>query len=145
MAARAVPAQSVVTRHVEPCGHVELLSRLQAYGKDFYRQRRAGPPVQFFTRFILQARDFGVEIGGKPIQVFARPTQGGTIAQDETTPQQGRSGVARGFGPPSVTRAPGSALPLPGDHFFGMTPGDTGQDFDVARVTRETKSDTPTC
>jgi len=44
MVARAVPAQAAVTRHVEPCGHVGLLSRLQANAKDFYRQRRAGPP-----------------------------------------------------------------------------------------------------
>jgi hypothetical protein len=55
-----------------------------------------GQAVQFFTRFILQARDFGVEIGGKPIQVFARPTQGGAIPQDKTTPQQGRSRIAHG-------------------------------------------------
>src|SRR5215472_9988242 len=50
MAARAVPAQSVVTRHVEPCGHVELLSRLRANAKDFYRRRRAGPPEHQLRR-----------------------------------------------------------------------------------------------
>src|SRR5262249_41450279 len=50
MAARAAPAQSVVTRHVEPCGHAGLLSRRQANARDFYRRRRAGPPEHQLRR-----------------------------------------------------------------------------------------------
>src|SRR5262249_47710307 len=50
MAVRAAPAQAVVTRRVESCGHVGLLARLRANAKDFYRQRRAGPPEHQLRR-----------------------------------------------------------------------------------------------
>src|SRR5262249_57780066 len=50
MAVRAAPAQAVVTRRVESCGQVGLLARLRANAKDFFRQRRAGPPERQLRR-----------------------------------------------------------------------------------------------
>src|SRR5262249_17264254 len=60
--------------------------------------KTGGQTMQFLARFILQACNFGVEIGGKPIQVFVRPAQGGAIPQDKTPTQQGRSGYVNGLG-----------------------------------------------
>jgi len=85
------------------------------------------------SEIVSQSRNLSVEIRGHGMQIGMAFAEGGVISGAISAPQQGRSGVANGFGPPSVTRALGSALPLPGDHLFGMTPGDIGQDSDAGK------------